>query len=744
MSSKMQPIEYFSDGIRKVDYVLVVTRIAARKHVNVVTELVNNLRELGLEIEQNLGVTESVVFLKIHIPNETIMLMSQMNQSWEKTKQINGTKPRRNWWNSIFKTPLAYVNPNKGRDYCGRIYYIAQILRKAKWGTKRKDHGIDLLIRKHIIQKAYPLHDGPVQDLNLDDEYLNDRSLLAKYWANFRCFYKEQPLDIIKKYYGIPTAFYFAWMGFYVQMLIPVAIMSALTLLMCLKRWYLQADDYIRECKQLDFEICRYCKPEDNRCVTSNIKSHCFFMSLSLAFDEKENMLYSILVSFWAGTVQSMWMRREHNLRKRWNLLDTDSYYLHPRFEFWEKVRYRRISSITNEIEAYIPVSINVFRFVIVFLVTVLIVIMMLFILFINVNIIVIIKHLCRSRYGISNLYFMDIVLWFQQLIVYFCFRGNILKFVVVMANYLCYKYESQYDVHLLHQYFLFDAVSSSGVYMYYALVKGLFYNLPPRYENTHIHNWAGMLVYERCQPYTCHISLMMLVGFRQAIFCIISIIEYLITVFKDTKIKFVTSQHEYEYKLSKQGQYDELLVFSKVMISHAFITCLAVNNSLSPVYVIVSVILTIRREAHKLVYSCQRGIPKIVYTTQSWNSILKVITCLGIIMNSLGMTFNSEYLDKIILENESANNKTFFSYLNFTLSVFRMQDMYGEKVDPNATCYYRDRRFPYDHPTLQYKHNTEYHIVRMYKLGTIVAYELIIYISLYVFNKKILSIFYN
>ncbi|XP_049816962.1 anoctamin-1-like [Aethina tumida] len=334
----MKPIEYFSDGISKVDYIIAVTRIAARKHVTVITDLVNSLRELGLEIEQNLGVTESVVFLKIHIPTETVTFLSQMNLSWEATKRVKTPKPRRNWWNDVFKTPLAYVNPNKGMDYCGRIYYIAQIMTKAQWGPKETDHGIDQLISKRVIQKAYPLHDGPVQDLDLDDKYLNDRSLLAKYWASFRYFYKEQPLDIIKKYYGLPTAFYFAWMGFYVQMLIPISIMSAVSLLMCLKRWYDKADDYIKECEQLDYKICRFCVPEDNTCITTNIKSHCFLMSVALVVDDKESMIYSVLVSFWAGAVQTMWMKREQDLRKRWNLLNSDSYSLSPRFQFWEKV----------------------------------------------------------------------------------------------------------------------------------------------------------------------------------------------------------------------------------------------------------------------------------------------------------------------------------------------------------------------------------------------------------------------
>jgi len=43
-------------------------------------------------------------------------------------------------------------------------------------------------------------------------------------WARPKKWYKKQPLWLIKRYFGDKIGLYFAWLGFYTQMLIPAAI----------------------------------------------------------------------------------------------------------------------------------------------------------------------------------------------------------------------------------------------------------------------------------------------------------------------------------------------------------------------------------------------------------------------------------------------------------------------------------------------------------------------------------------
>lgn len=50
--------------------------------------------------------------------------------------------------------------------------------------------------------------------------------ILYQEWARPRVWYKKQPLWLIKRYFGDKVALYFAWLGFYTQMLIIPAILG--------------------------------------------------------------------------------------------------------------------------------------------------------------------------------------------------------------------------------------------------------------------------------------------------------------------------------------------------------------------------------------------------------------------------------------------------------------------------------------------------------------------------------------
>ena len=52
------------------------------------------------------------------------------------------------------------------------------------------------------------------------------RYLLNTEWASLRKCLKYQPLDYVKEYFGVKIGLYFAWLGYYTHMLIPVSILG--------------------------------------------------------------------------------------------------------------------------------------------------------------------------------------------------------------------------------------------------------------------------------------------------------------------------------------------------------------------------------------------------------------------------------------------------------------------------------------------------------------------------------------
>lgn len=107
-----------------------------------------------------------------------------------------------------------------------RLAVINFILERTSFADESKDNsnciGIDKLLDDEMYIDAYPLHDGH----HMDQE--SQRSLLFNEWARLKNWIKHQPLDTIKEYFGVKVALYFAWLGFYTEMLIAPAVIGVI------------------------------------------------------------------------------------------------------------------------------------------------------------------------------------------------------------------------------------------------------------------------------------------------------------------------------------------------------------------------------------------------------------------------------------------------------------------------------------------------------------------------------------
>ncbi|CAF99691.1 unnamed protein product, partial [Tetraodon nigroviridis] len=126
----------------------------------------------------------------------------------------------------------------------------------------------------------------------------SERYNLYKNWARFLCFYKEQPLNLIRKYYGEKIGIYFAWLGFYTEMLFFAALMGVI----CFTYGLLSYDDNVSSKEICDPDIggsivmCPLC---DKKCPFWKLNSTCLSSWQSHLFDNEGTVFFAIFMGIW-------------------------------------------------------------------------------------------------------------------------------------------------------------------------------------------------------------------------------------------------------------------------------------------------------------------------------------------------------------------------------------------------------------------------------------------------------------
>ncbi|CAG0899228.1 unnamed protein product [Darwinula stevensoni] len=172
-------------------------------------------------------------------------------------------------------------------------------------------------------------------------------------WARFGCFYKPQPLDLIRNYFGEEVGFYFTWLGFYTKMLLIAAIPGVICFLYGITTISLQnnipSQDICDENGPGNFTMCPVC---DHVCPFKKLKESCFYSKITFVFDHEATMIFSVIMSVWATMFLKFWKRKQAVLDWNWDiehLKDEEE----PRPEY--KAKAKEIRKEMYHEEPYIP-----------------------------------------------------------------------------------------------------------------------------------------------------------------------------------------------------------------------------------------------------------------------------------------------------------------------------------------------------------------------------------------------------
>lgn len=122
------------------------------------------------------------------------------------------------------------------------------------------------------------------------------RYLLYNEWTAITKWYRYQPLDYVKEYFGVKIGLYFAWLGFYTHMLLPAAIVGVICFLYsCFTLYSNKPSEDICNAN-FTTKMCPLC---NNWCDYWDLKETCTHARITYLFDNATTVFFAIFMSFW-------------------------------------------------------------------------------------------------------------------------------------------------------------------------------------------------------------------------------------------------------------------------------------------------------------------------------------------------------------------------------------------------------------------------------------------------------------
>uniref|UniRef100_A0A2K5UB18 Anoctamin n=1 Tax=Macaca fascicularis TaxID=9541 RepID=A0A2K5UB18_MACFA len=329
-------------------------------------EYEGNLLEAGLELERDEDTKiHGVGFVKIHAPWNVLCREAEflkLKMPTKKMYHINETRGLLKKINSVLQKITEPIQPKVAEhrpqtmkrlsypfsrekqhlfdlsdkdsffDSKTRSTIVYEILKRTTCTKAKYSMGITSLLANGVYAAAYPLHDGDYEGENVE---FNDRKLLYEEWACYGVFYKYQPIDLVRKYFGEKIGLYFAWLGVYTQMLIPASIVGIIVFLYGCAT----VDENIPSMEMCDqrqnITMCPLC---DKTCSYWKMSSACATARASHLFDNPATVFFSVFMALWAATFMEHWKRKQMRLNYLWDLTGFEEEEDHPRAEYEARV----------------------------------------------------------------------------------------------------------------------------------------------------------------------------------------------------------------------------------------------------------------------------------------------------------------------------------------------------------------------------------------------------------------------
>ncbi|XP_033881611.3 anoctamin-6-like isoform X1 [Acipenser ruthenus] len=792
---------FFNDGERRIDFVLVYEdedtkdfekrhQFQRRKRRRQYFEA--SLMNMGLELEATKSVlNEKVVFVKGHTPWEVlctyaevmhIKMPIQLNDLTSKTSAFNCFTKLFSPSEDLIHPETEYFTAPFEKERISQFYIKDQeqfftpsmrsriasyILTRADYETRDnvRKFGLGKLLDSGVYKAAYPLHDCRFNVKSEDQKCPNERYLLYREWAHPRSFYKLQPLDLIRKYYGEKVGIYFAWLAFYTKMLAFAAVVG----LGCFIFGY-----QTKEASTWSKEVCDpqiggsiiMCPQCDRECTYWRLNSTCESSKKLCIFDNFGTLVFAVFMAVWVTLFLEFWKRYQAELEYEWDTATFLEQEEQPRPEYEAKCIHKRVNPVTQDIELVPYSSCGKCMRVSCGIGTVLFWVLLIIASVVGVIVYRLAVFFAFSAH-LSNLKELEPFREYVTPQMATSVTASIISFVIIMILNTVYekvaiwitdfelpRTKTDYENSLTLKMFLFQFVNYYSSCFYIAFFKGKIVGYPgdPVY-------WLGKYRNEECDPGGCLIELttqLTIIMGGKAVWN--NIQEVLVPWIKNLIGRCTTKAHEkvtprweQDYQLQPLGKLGLFYEYLEMVIQFGFVTLFVASFPLAPLLALVNNLFEIRVDAWKITTQFRRVVPEKAQDIGAWQPILQGVAILAVVTNAMIIAFTSDMIPRLVYywafsvyPYGDYGNHTMEGYINNTLSIFNISDFSNDSKplrhpvwfdsERDTTCRYRDFRYPPGHPR-QYEYSIYYWHVIAAKLAFIIVVEHIVYLAKFILS---------
>ncbi|XP_029318212.1 anoctamin-2b isoform X2 [Cottoperca gobio] len=750
-----------------------------------------SLLEAGLEIERDRELkTHGPSFTRIHAPwpvlcreaeflrikvptkasyelKEESGFGSTMSTVWRKMNQPFQPKvPHQDQERTKFLTHCfsrdklhLYNIPSKDTFFDnatrGRIVY--EILRRTVCVRTCQTIGISTLIAKGVYDAAFPLHDGDYKVLGQLEER-SDRQVLNDEWARYSAFYKYQPIDLVRKYFGEKIGLYFAWLGVYTQLLIPASIVGIIVFGYGVATVDTNVPSLEMCDERLNFTMCPLC---DGACDFWQLSTACGTARASHLFDNPATVFFAIFMSLWAVLFLEHWKRRQISLSFSWDLTGIEDDEEHPRPKYetillqkrQRKQKNKKKKKKKNEaaIEKltwkdrlpgyFINVSSILFMFGLTFSAVFGVIIYR-----ITVSALMAMSPDPETKSNVRVTVTATAVI--INLVVILILDEIYGAVALWLTELEIPKTETHFEERLILKAFLLKFMNAYAPIFYVAFFKGRFAGRPGNY--VYVFNDYRM---EECAPGGCLIELciqlsIIMLGkqlIQNNIFEIgIPKLKKLVRAIKD---KGSAEKEMEEERPPQQWNLDYALApfegltpeYMEMIIQFGFVSLFVASFPLAPLFALLNNVIEIRLDAKKFVTELRRPVAVRAKDIGIWYNILSGMGKFSVIINAFVISFTSDFIPRLVYQYMFSQTGTMHGFIDHTLSYFNVSNFKPGTAPQNleqgdiTVCRYKDYREPPWSPDA-YTFSKQYWCVLAARLAFVILFQnLVMFLSLVV-----------